>query len=95
METVYAFGYSGGEGMPAGQAPSCSKGLIASVTPGAVAITAHADDGFSGGPVVDYMGRLVGVVKEGMGTTLLRVGITPAYDVHSYLLQAGQPGLSS
>lgn len=94
METVYAFGYSGGEGLQAGQLPSCSKGSIASVVPGAVAITAHADDGFSGGPVVDILGRLVGVVQGGMGTTILRVGIIPSYDVHSYLLQAGQPGLS-
>ena len=96
MDTVYAFGYSGGsEGIPAGQLPSCSKGLIASVTPGAVAITAQADDGFSGGPVVDHIGRLVGVViRGGVSTTTLRVGITSSYDVHTYLLQAGQPGLS-
>lgn len=94
METVYAFGYSAGEGMQAGLLPSCSKGTIASITPGAMAITTHADDGFSGGPVVDCLGRLVGVIMGGVGSTILRVGITPSFDVHTYLLQAGQPGLT-
>jgi hypothetical protein len=61
--------------------------------PGLVAITAQADDGFSGGPVVDKHGRLLGVVKSALGTTIMRIGITPNYDLHTYLLQAGYPGL--
>ena len=97
METVYAFRYSSGVGVPAGQPPSCSKGLIASVTIGAFAIATNAaDNGFSGGPVVDRIGRLVGVIRGGLpGTTVPRVDITSSFDVHTFLLQAGQPGLST
>lgn len=88
MPSVYAFGYTGAENKP-----SCSKGSLSSSMPGAVAITAHADDGFSGGPVVDKHGRLLGVVKGPRGSTIMRVGITPNYDLHTYLLQAGYPGM--
>eukprot|EP00798_Chlamydomonas_sp_ICE-L_P031021 gene31021-biopygen5632 len=88
MASVYALGYTGAENKP-----SCSKGSLSSTMPGAVAITAHADDGFSGGPVVDKHGRLLGVVKGALGTTIMRIGITPNYDLHTYLLQAGYPGL--
>lgn len=88
MASVYAFGYTGAEDQP-----SCSKGIVASTKPGAVAITAHADNGFSGGPVVDKHSRLLGVVKGSLGTTVLRVGITSNYDLHTYLLQSGYPGL--
>eukprot|EP00798_Chlamydomonas_sp_ICE-L_P009899 gene9899-biopygen7099 len=42
-----------------------------------VAITAHADEGFSGGPVVDKHGRLLGVVKGALGTTIMRIGSPP------------------
>ena len=86
--SVYALGYTGAENKP-----SCSKGSLSSSMPGAVAITAHAEDGFSGGPVVDMHGRLLGVVKAPLDTTIMRVGITPNYDLHTYLLQAGYPGL--
>eukprot|EP00798_Chlamydomonas_sp_ICE-L_P031010 gene31010-biopygen5611 len=88
MASVYALGYTGTENKP-----SCSKGSLSSTMPGSVAITAHADDGFSGGPVVDKHGRLMGVVKGALGTTIMRIGITPNYDLHTYLLQAGYPGL--
>ena len=88
MASVYAFGYTGAENKP-----SCSKGSLSSSMPGAVAITSHADDGFSGGPVVDKHGRLLGVVKGPLGPTIMHVGITPNYDLHTYLLQAGYPGL--
>jgi len=88
MVSVYAFGYTGDEDQP-----SCSKGSVASITPGAIAITAHADDGFSGGPVVDKHGRLLGVVKGPLGTTIMRVGITPNTDLHTFLLQSSYPGL--
>jgi hypothetical protein len=88
MSTVYAFGYTGNE-----STPSCSKGSVANTTPGAVAITAHADNGFSGGPVVDMHGRLMGVVQGSLGSTIMRVGVTPSYDLHTYLLQSRQPGL--
>lgn len=88
MASVYALGYTGSE-----TKPSCSKGSLSNAMPGAVAITAHADDGFSGGPVVDKHGRLLGVVKGALGTTIMRIGITPNYDLHTFLLQAGYPGL--
>lgn len=71
LDTVYAFGYCGAEDPPAGQAPSCSKRSVSTPTPGTAAVTAHADVGFSSGPIVDYAGRLVGVVKGGLATGTL------------------------
>lgn len=73
---------------------SFSRGTVSSAAAGAMTITAHAADiGFSGGPVVDVDGALVGVVKGPVGTTMLAVGITPVHDLHTYLLCAGLPGL--
>ena len=90
MASVYAFGYTGAE-----DKPSCSKGSMASITPGAVAIAAHADNGYSGGPVVDKYGRLLGVVTGPTvgNTSVPRVGITSNHDLHTFLLQSNCPGL--
>ena len=57
MDTVYALGFAAND-----VKASCSKGQVVSQKAGAVAITAHADGGFSGGPVVDVYGRLMGVI---------------------------------
>lgn len=86
-DTIYALGFGALNEL------SCSKGTISSAAIGAMTIAAHADNGFSGGPVVNLDGKLVGVVKGLVGTTVPAVGITPAADLHTYLLQAGFPGL--
>ncbi|PNH09128.1 hypothetical protein TSOC_004249 [Tetrabaena socialis] len=88
-DTVYALGFS-----PKFNNPRFSKGIVSSGTVGSVAITAHADNGYSGGPVVNVHGQLVGIIKGGLGTSILQVGITPAEAVHGFLLKSGQPGLA-
>ncbi|EFJ39319.1 hypothetical protein VOLCADRAFT_101114 [Volvox carteri f. nagariensis] len=89
-DIVYAFGFS--TFFPS---PSFSKGMVSSTRVGQVAITAHADNGYSGGPVLDCRGQLVGLIKGSIGTTIIQVGITPAVDLHTVLLQWGQPGLAN
>ncbi|PNH01629.1 hypothetical protein TSOC_012469, partial [Tetrabaena socialis] len=79
---------------PISNTPCFSKGIVSNDMVGSMAITAHADRGYSGGPVVDVHGQLVGIIKGGLGTATMQVGITPAADVHTFLLQSGQPGLA-
>ncbi|KXZ51648.1 hypothetical protein GPECTOR_11g102 [Gonium pectorale] len=87
-DTVYAFGFS-----PSLRDPGFSKGVVSCGTVGSVAITALADNGYSGGPVLSSRERLVGIMKGSLGATIMQVGITPAADLHTFLLQSGQPGL--
>lgn len=86
-DAIYVFGYGALNQL------SFSSGAVSSCAAGAMTITGHADNGFSGGPVVDLDGALVGVVKGPVGTTILAVGITPVADLHTYLLHAHAPGL--
>lgn len=82
---VYALGYD------ALQQLACNRGSVASTKAGAVSITAHADNGFSGGPVVDLKGQLVGIIKAELGVTIKAVGITPAYDLQTVLCGECRP----
>lgn len=86
---VYALGFD------ALQQLACNRGSMASTTPGAVSITAHADNGFSGGPVVDLRCRLVGIIRGPLGVTNFTVGITPACDLQTVLWNSGHPGLQA
>jgi hypothetical protein len=53
-------------GFPPDSSHVCfSKGMIGSVTPISMTVTADADTGWSGGPVVNRRGRLVGVMHQG------------------------------
>ncbi|KAG2452277.1 hypothetical protein HYH02_003301 [Chlamydomonas schloesseri] len=87
-DTVYALGFS-----PHFTSPCFSKGIVSSSKVGSIAITAHADNGYSGGPVVNTRRQLVGVIKGSLGAMMLQVDVTPAEHVHLFLLQSGQPGL--
>lgn len=90
MDPAYAFGYTGTE-----LEPICSKCVLANLKPGAEAIvTARADEGFAGGPVVNKYGHLLGVVKSPLGTAAMRIGLTTTHSLHTYLAQSGYPGLS-
>ncbi len=88
-DTVYALGYSNDF-----MTPCFSKGNVVNGTIGSVAVTSHADHGYSGGPVINCEGRLVGIIKGPLGNRILQVGLTPAQDVHTFLIQAGEPGLT-
>ena len=87
-DTVYAFGFTA-----LYSDPGFSRGIVSSSTVGRVAINAHADNGYSGGPVLNSRGQLVGIIKGSIDATTMQVGITPAVDLHTLLLQSGQTGL--
>ncbi|PNW85021.1 hypothetical protein CHLRE_03g168300v5 [Chlamydomonas reinhardtii] len=88
-DTVYALGFS-----PHFTTPSFSKGIVSNSKIGSITITAHADNGYSGGPVVNTRGQLVGTIKGGtLHTTMQQVNVTSAEQVHVFLLQSKQPGL--
>jgi hypothetical protein len=88
-DAVYAFGFS-----PSFNDPGFKKGTVSSNTVGSEAIiTALSDSGYIGGPVMNGRGQLVGIIKGATTTTMQEVGITPAADLYTFLLQSGQPGL--
>ncbi|GAX73821.1 hypothetical protein CEUSTIGMA_g1272.t1 [Chlamydomonas eustigma] len=71
-----------------------SKGMIGSMTPSSMIVNAHADNGWSGGPVVNRRGRLVGVMQQGLGATIKRPDAISATRLHDFLSMNNVPGLS-
>ncbi|GIL56780.1 hypothetical protein Vafri_12091 [Volvox africanus] len=69
-DIIYAIGFS-----PASRDPGTSKGTVSCDTVGSIAIAAHADDGYPGGPVVNWRGRLVGIIKGPIGSTAKQLGL--------------------
>ncbi len=89
-DTVYALGFS-----PGGDTPCFSKAVVSCVKVGSTTITTDADlSGCSGGPVVDLQGQLLGTVMGGRAILSKELGLTPSVDIHTFLLQSGQPGLA-
>ncbi|GFR43069.1 hypothetical protein Agub_g4076 [Astrephomene gubernaculifera] len=88
-ETVYAFGFS-----LSVIAPCISNGVLSNDGVARMTIAIHADSGYLGGPVVNVHGKLVGIINGGLGTAAMQVVLTPGADVHTFLLQSGQPGLA-
>lgn len=89
---VYALGYSD---TVAHHVLKINRGSVAS--PVSVSqlgiVVADTDNGFSGGPCVDVHGRIVGIIKGGIGTSRCIINIVPAFVIHGFLLCAGLPGL--
>ena len=55
-------------GIPPDEDHVChSKGMIGLATPASLTVDAYADNGWSGGPVVNQRGQLVGVITQGVG----------------------------
>ncbi|GAX86670.1 hypothetical protein CEUSTIGMA_g14078.t1, partial [Chlamydomonas eustigma] len=71
-----------------------SKGMIGSMTFSSMIVNAHADNGWSGGPVVNRRGRLVGVMQQGLGATIKRPDAISATRLHDFLFMNNVPGLS-
>eukprot|EP00798_Chlamydomonas_sp_ICE-L_P017358 gene17357-23661_t len=58
-------------GFPPGSDKACySKRMVMSSLFNSVMVDAHADNGWSGGPIVNRHGRLLGVVQQGQGFTI-------------------------
>lgn len=55
-------------------------------------ITAYADHGHSGAPVMSSRGRLLGLVVHGVGVAIMQVAFVPVNVIHTFLT-TGEPGL--
>jgi S1-C subfamily serine protease len=93
------FGYTGDHayvvGYPVDTAEELSytKGMVSHSKFERMTITAYADDGFSGSPVLNLRGCLIGMVQGGHGRTIKQVNVVPATIVHYFLVIKGLPGL--
>ena len=89
-DTVYVSGIP-----PDGVHVCHSKGMIGSATPVSLTVDAYADNGWSGGPVVNRRGRLVGVITQGVGNTIKRPEAMSTQRLHDFLVVNNLPGLSA
>jgi hypothetical protein len=73
---------------------SVDRGMVSALELDAFYVTAHADAGWSGGPVVNKNGRLMGLVQGSVGTQIKYLCIVPVALMHAFAVRHGQPGLS-
>jgi hypothetical protein len=66
-----------------------SKGIVSSVTLNNMHLSLHADEGWSGGVVVNLHGRLVGMIIKGDGVHMLRA--TAVYSLQGFMQEHGKP----
>ncbi len=86
---VYALGYP-----THSKTPSIRSGNVSCKNLGDNAITAaDVDGGYCGGPVVNLCGELVGTVNGGPGMPNMQVRMASPFNLHTFLLQSGLPGL--
>lgn len=89
-DIVYVAGY------PPDTTQVCiSKGMLSATTFDSWFVTAHADSGWSGGPVVNKFGKLIGLVELGAGVHQKMVRVVPAQSLHIFARFNGMPGLLS
>mmetsp|Transcript_37806 Transcript_37806/g.106836 ORF Transcript_37806/g.106836 Transcript_37806/m.106836 type:complete len:235 (-) Transcript_37806:67-771(-) len=91
-QTVYVVGF---KGMQEPQL-TFTDGIVAHYNPFVdplISCTAYADDVFSGSPVFNIYGFLVGMVQGCQGTTIHLVKLVPALEIHRFLLSKKLPGL--
>ena len=93
-------------GTPPDEVHVChSKGTIVTSTPASLMVDAYADKGWSGGPVVNQRGRLVGVIARGrvdntitQGVGNIIINLTEAlstHRLHDFLVGNNLPGLGA
>ena len=70
-----------------------SNGMIGSATPVSLTVDAYADNGWSGGHVVNRRGRLVGVITQGVGNTIKRPEAMSTQRLHDFVVGNNLPGL--
>jgi hypothetical protein len=69
-----------------------SEGTITSVGLSGMVLSGCIDESFSGAPVFNSDGYLVGMVQGGDGTAIMQVNMVPTYTIHHFL-QTGEPVL--
>ena len=81
-------------GFPPGSIQVCiSKGMLSATSFDSWFVTAHADSGWSGGPVVNKFGQLMGLVELGSGVHQKMVRVVPAQSLHIFSRFSGMPSL--
>ncbi|GAX78990.1 hypothetical protein CEUSTIGMA_g6430.t1 [Chlamydomonas eustigma] len=71
---------------------SISDGIVSFVGLDIMHVTANADNGYSGSPVLSAQGYVVGMVKGGVGTTIKQVEVVAVKTIHDFLISKGLPG---
>lgn len=69
-----------------------SNGIVSSASFDKYTTTAYADHGYSGAPVIDMRGFLLGIVQRGFGVAIKQVTFVPSATIHAFL-QSGSPQL--
>lgn len=87
-DKTYIMAYTEG----ASRVLNISDGLVSAASWDKYTTTAYADNGYSGAPVIDMRGFLLGIVVEGIGTTIKQVTFLPVTAIHAFL-QTGEPQL--
>lgn len=82
-------------GCPPGSAKvAVDMGVVAVADPGACYVTAHANPGCCGGPVVNKFGKLVGMMQGGSDQNRKYARMVPSELLHSFACEYSQTGLS-
>jgi hypothetical protein len=71
---------------------SISDGIVSYHGLDCMHITAHADEGYSGSPVLSAQGFIVGMVKGSEGTSIKQVEVVSVKTIHGFLVSIGLPG---
>ena len=87
-DKTYIMAYTGG----ASRELNISDGIVSAASWNKYTTTAYADNGYSGAPVIDMRGFLLGIVVEGIGATIKQVSFMPATAIQAFL-QTGGPQL--
>ena len=87
-DKTYIMAYTGG----ASRVLNMSDGIVSAASWNKYTTTAYADHGYSGAPVIDMRGFLLGVVVDGIGASIKQVSFVPATTIHAFL-QTGEPQL--
>ena len=73
---------------------SLSEGIVSYSGLSGMHITAHADNGYSGSPVLSAQGYIVGMIKGEIGQTIKQVEVVDVKTIHDFLISKGLPGFS-
>jgi len=87
-DTVFVIGFKGCEDAQL----VFSEGTVSTSVIDGMTITGYADNGFSGSPIFNADGFVVGMVMGGEGHTILQVNVVPALTIQQLLQSSEAPG---
>lgn len=81
--------------MPGSARVRIDRGVVAAAEPCAWYVAAHAGEGWSGGPVVNRNGRLLGLVQAGAGRDIKYVRIVSSELMQAFAVMHARPGFAT